>query len=148
MSSEKPIVLFVDDEPAFAQRYVEELEKHFQVVYLTDAGEALNVLVRRATEIKALILDVMMPTPKDVPDSETDDGFETGLWLLQAFRGVPGSRWLMPVVILTNRRTDLIHDGLRRRKIDESGVVVYRKIDMPAFALPRRLQALMEAKRR
>ncbi len=148
MSDQKPVILFVDDEPAFAQRYLEELRKQFEVIYVADASEALEVMRQRLGEIRALVIDVMMPTPEGVSDTDTDDGFETGLWLLQQFRGYPAGDWRMGVIVLTNRRTDLIRDGLRRRGIDEQGVQIYRKIDMPAFALPRRVKGLIESVKR
>lgn len=139
--SKKPRVLYVDDEPALVKFYVQRLESEFDVTFAASAEEGLRELDLRAPDFSAMVLDVMMPPPPDVPDPETDSGFETGLWLLDMFRRKSRNICRFPVTILTNRGVDLVRDGLRRREIVMECVEIHRKLDTPAFALPKLVKA-------
>ena len=127
-------ILFVDDEWFFAARYVQELRKHFKVHFLDRADEVVSFLQANPA-IKALILDIMMPTPEGVSEEDTGKGMDTGLWLLEEIQKQVAT-WPFPVMILTNRNTGGIEQELRLREIPLKYVDVRWKLDTPAFYLP------------
>lgn len=132
----KPKILFVDDDRYFADRYVAHLETLFTVIRIHDAMEVIDYL-QRYDDVKLIILDIMMPTPKGVPTSATDDGMDTGLWLLQELLGALSKR-PTPVLIFTNRKDS----DVMRIRIDEMGlperlVVIRTKRNRGALDLPK-----------
>jgi DNA-binding response OmpR family regulator len=57
---DKPLVLLIDDEVAYANVIGEALKKHgFEVVIAGNAGEALEIFMQ--TKPNLILLDVMMP---------------------------------------------------------------------------------------
>ena len=145
MPDPKLRILYVDDEPNYAKFYVKKLEETYDVTYVEEADQALALLSEQGAAFAAVVLDIMMPVPPETDDAETDSGFETGLWLLDRFRRSSGAVLPFPVVILTNRRVDLIKAGMERRQLDPGSVQIHRKIETPAFALPKLLKAAIEA---
>ncbi len=141
MSEARQRVLYVDDEPNYAKFYVKKVEELFEVTYVEEADKALAILSEQAGSLAAVVLDVMMPVPPGADDHETDSGFETGLWLLDMFQKRNNRQYPFPVVILTNRRVDLIRTGMERRSLDSSVISIHRKIETPAFALPKIIQS-------
>jgi len=137
-------IIFVDDEPFLSQGYVEALKNRFQVDFLVGARDAMNFMRRHGEAIRAAIVDAMMPTPDDAEDHETADGFETGLWLLARVQAELPKIWPIPTVILTNRSTTLVADALRRREIVGDMIEIRRKLETPAFALPKIVQARID----
>ena len=134
-------VLFVDDEPFFAARYIEELEKCFRVHFLNRAVEVLPFLEENPN-VSAVILDIMMPTPEGVDAEVTQEGLDTGLWLLDRMRLL--GTWPFPVMVLTNRNPQVIRKELGERSVPKSFVKVRQKLDTRASALPALVTGLME----
>ena len=130
---EKREILFIDDEPRYAIYYLENLKERFRVETTDNAESALRIL-KTNRNIEALILDVMMPSPKGVPDDLTAAGVETGLWLLQEIKD-NGQRWPIPVMILTHRNLEEVRAGLIERGIREQNVDVRAKLETPAFTV-------------
>ncbi len=130
-------ILFVDDERMTSEGYKTALEKKFEVVYLASAEDGLEYIRRNVKVLSAAVLDVMMPAPSEALEVETCDGFETGLWLLECCQAELAEDWPFPVVILTNRLTSMVREGLSRRSIREDTIDIRRKIETPAFALPK-----------
>lgn len=136
-------ILFVDDEKMASQGYVVALQEEFDVVFILKAEEAFDYVKNHAEEFSGAVIDVMMPPPAGIDDGDTFEGFETGLWLLEKIQRELPTVWPFPVVILTNRLSSLVRDGLRRRDIDETTIEIYRKLETPAFTLPKILSRLI-----
>ena len=132
--SDRPCVLFIDDESFFAKRYKRELEKHFDVVYCDRVAEAYGFLTSQPERFAAIVLDVMMPPPDFVEDAKTAEGYETGLWLLTISRQRTSAEKIHPTVILTNRDVQRVAEGLRRREVDpdDRRLIIRFKADTPA----------------
>ena len=141
MSDATQRILYVDDEPNYAKFYVKKLEELYDVTYVEEADKALAILSEQAGQFAAVVLDIMMPVPPGASDDETDSGFETGLWLLDMFQRSGNRQYPFPVVILTNRRVDLIQAGMERRQLDSRAISIHRKIETPAFALPKLIKS-------
>lgn len=144
MSEARQRVLYVDDEPNYAKFYVKKVEESYDVTYVEEADKALAILSEQSGSLAAVVLDVMMPVPPGADDHETDSGFETGLWLLDMFQRGNNRTYPFPVVILTNRRVDLIRTGMERRNLESSVITIHRKIETPAFALPKIIKGAIE----
>ena len=134
-------VLFVDDEPFFAARYVQALEQEFAVHFLKRADEVIPFL-EESPQVRGVVLDIMMPPPKGVVDDELDGGLNTGIWLLKSMREL--GTWPFPVLILTNRKPQAVVDALRDLKLhDLPFVKVYQKVHVSAPQLPMLLRELL-----
>ena len=128
-------ILFIDDDEWFARRYVEELRKHGYVVYECTRASDVEGYLHEYPEIAGIVLDIMMPTPPGVPPTLTNDGLNTGLWLLERIKDyvVSGPR---PVLIVTNRNPAIVTDRLSQLQFPAELVEIRRKMDTPAFYLP------------
>lgn len=93
------MILFIDNEEARTEPWVEELqEADFDVTFIASADAARHAL--EAPEPPAcVVLDVMIPADGEVPDRETAYGTRTGLWLLERFRAKHPKA---PVIVFTN----------------------------------------------
>jgi len=135
--SEKQKVLFVDDEPMFARAYVEALEKNFDVIYRTNVQDGM-IAIRTLPDLRLLVLDIMMPPPEEVPEEEVEGGLGTGVFMLKQIKSrVISKNRPLPVVILTNRRPDVVEQAVRNQGFTEDFVSIRQKNDTPAFFLPR-----------
>lgn len=137
----KPTLCFVDDDRFYALTWIEKLRENHDVIHCTDAVEAYKRIVADP-KIRCLVLDVMMPTPSGVSESETAEGFETGLWLLKKIHDHVRKRPL-PVVILSNRDVDRIVSQVEPLKLPEGLVVIRRKLDTQRRALVEIVQNLL-----
>jgi PAS domain S-box-containing protein len=62
LTGENDLILLVDDEPLVLQTTRITLESHaYRVVVAHDGAEALNVLAQFGREVRAIVLDMMMP---------------------------------------------------------------------------------------
>lgn len=140
-------VLFIDDEEFFARRYIENLRDHGFKVHYCERAEDAHGYIDQNPAISAIILDIMMPTPTNVSGSVTNNGLDTGLWLLGQLKDYVVSK-PRPVLILTNRDPQAVEEGAKRLEFPDSLVSVTRKIETPAFYLPDRLGAFLMGARR
>jgi CheY-like chemotaxis protein len=140
-------ILFIDDEEFFAQRYIERLkEQDFAVHYCADADDARMLLESRPS-INAIILDIMMPTPRGVPGTLTEEGLSTGLWLLDQVKDYVYHK--RPLLVLTNRNPHVVEERLASLEFPEWLFEVRRKVETPAFFLPGHLaNFLAEARKK
>jgi len=138
----KPKLLFVDDEKYFSTRYLEALAENFEVEHRAGAGEALQYLKHEGLPA-AMVLDIMMPTPQGVPESETNHGLDTGIWLLKELKSI-WNPWRLPVFILTNRRLDSVRERLAGLALPEAYLRLNAKVETPAFYLTGAVQALID----
>jgi CheY-like chemotaxis protein len=130
-------ILFIDDEAFFSTRYIEELEKNYRVAFCESAIEAIR-LIREIDEFRAIILDIQMPPPQGISPQVTNDGVDTGLWLLKEVREIIIQRPL-PVVILTNRIPHIVENGVIRLVFPEQLIEVRQKTDTTTKKLVERV---------
>jgi CheY-like chemotaxis protein len=136
----RPAILFVDDEPFFAARYIDALERRYRVHFLNRAVEVLPFLEENP-KVRAVVLDIMMPTPDGVDHLLTQEGLDTGLWILDQMRSL--GTWPLPVMILTNRNPDAIRGELVTRRLSDRHVRVRQKLETRAAELPGLLDEFM-----
>jgi len=127
-------ILFVDDEPHYAIKYREALEKQFSVPFCDNANEAL-LYIQNHDELRLVVLDIMMPTPEGIDAIETNNGDETGLWMIQKCKEILSNRPL-PILALTNRNRQPILDKLTEFHLPTGLIEVRRKLETPARDLP------------
>lgn len=121
----KKHVLFVEDDAFFARPYREALEEVFDVTFISDAGDAVYAIKNRK-DLSALVLDVMMPTPKGIASTATDAGFETGIWILRETRSqIMDCR--IPVVVISNRSVAVVQRAVTRIDFNPRELVVVRQ---------------------
>lgn len=139
-------ILFVDDDRFFARTYTEQLEEAGFVVHYCQYGAEIPRFIDEHPNIRAIILDIMMPTPEGIRPSVTNNGLDTGLWLLGEIREdvvhVP-----RPVLILTNRSPLALEERLPGLDMPNSVLQVRRKSETPAEELPRHIENLIRGAR-
>ena len=121
------MIVFIDDDRFYADRWIERLRDRFTVEHFTNADAAI-LHIRSATGVKGVVLDVMMPSPLSATDEETNRGHDTGLWLLEQI-----SEWVseneVPVIVLTNRDPDYVEARVNALKFVPGLVVVRKKLE-------------------
>lgn len=96
-----PKILFIDDEPEWCGPYLEVLHQGFEVIVKHHAQAALDY-VESHQDIEGIIIDVMMPTPINVSSTKTNNGLDTGVWVIEQLHGyIVAAK--CPVVVVTNR---------------------------------------------
>jgi DNA-binding response OmpR family regulator len=94
------MILFVDDEPEYVENVIYEMKAlGLEVKFCSTVDEALEALTVFEANIKAIVLDVMIPHGDSFTAIETDDNLTTGLRLLERIRAMGVGA---PVVLLTN----------------------------------------------
>lgn len=136
-------VLFVEDDRFWARSYIAELQAFgFDVVYARNAGDAVK-LIENVLDFDAVILDVMMPTPEGVPDSTTEEGLSTGLWVLERIQ-----QYIVPrriaIWILTNRSLPTINEKISSMSADVRELVTAnKKSEVSSMLVPPYLEAMI-----
>jgi len=139
-------ILFIDDEEYKTVRYRQHLERRGSVVHYCERAEDAKQRMDDNPNINAIILDIMMPTPQGVSDAVTNQGQDTGLWLLVKIEEYVLSK-PRPVLILTNRNVQAVEEGLKVLKLPPFLVDVRRKCETRAVDLPDRLETFLAAAR-
>lgn len=140
-------ILFVEDDRFWARAYIAELQDYgFEVVYARNASDAVK-LIEDVLDFDAVILDVMMPTPDSVPESTTEEGLSTGLWVLECIQ-----QYLVPrqisIWILTNRELPTIAKKIESMPAEVRELVTAnKKIETSSILVPTYLQAMIERNR-
>jgi len=137
-----PKILFIDDEGFFARPYIERLEKLFTVDFSDSASEGLEN-IRSRDEHKAIVLDIMMPSPTGIASTVTKDGLATGLWMLGEIKEIVIKRPL-PVIILTNRALNIVEDAVSALEFPDVLVQILPKSQTPNFVLPKKVQLMVD----
>lgn len=105
-------VLFIDDERHKLAYYIEAVEEaDYEVEFCETAALGLARLRERCAEFDLVILDVQMPTPGGITPVDTNNGLETGFWLLRQARELIETNTL-PVIIFSNRSLDVLDTAL------------------------------------
>lgn len=136
----KQKIAFVDDDNFYAAAWIETLRERFVVDHY-DKAEVARRAIPGTPSIKCIILDVMMPTPSEVPADETSNGNETGLWLLKELRGFVRESNI-PVIVLTNRVIEAVREKIDGMRFPEELISVHFKLETPR----RRLVELVRDK--
>jgi CheY-like chemotaxis protein len=135
-------ILFIDDEPFFASRYVEELEKRY-TVHFRDSAEAGLKAFDEHEAVGCVVLDIMMPPPEGVTLASTGDGLDTGLWVLETLKDKLIER-RAPVIILTNRMASHVEETINGLGFPDGFIEVRSKIETPRFYLPHAIGRLLD----
>jgi len=130
----KDEIILVDDEKFYAGTYRDALASQFVVHYRDTAHDAVGCLAEHSN-VRALVLDIMMPVPEGVSAAVTERGLTTGLWLLQHIKETVIG-YSIAVIVLTNRNPDVLAGPLKELEIPDYLVEVRAKCDTPAFLLP------------
>jgi CheY-like chemotaxis protein len=136
----KPQVIFVDDDVFFAQGYVEALEESFTVHVCITASDAV-ALVKQNLDLCAAVLDVMMPSPREV-DNITEQGLDTGLWVLSEIKKDVISRNIV-VLLLTNRSVGYVEAATGQMGFPAGLIHVRSKVETARRSLPILLKSLI-----
>jgi CheY-like chemotaxis protein len=138
-------VLFIDDETNFATNYLDALtEFGYEVIHRDSADGGLAYLHNHAVEIDLVVLDIQMPTPIGVTSVATNDGLDTGIWLLGEARDLLEESTL-PVLVLSNRAKVAL-EGLIAEKVmllNQRLVRVTTKTVTSAKKLPPMVQSIL-----
>jgi CheY-like chemotaxis protein len=121
------MILFIDDDRFYADRWIERLRSRYEVQHFTDADAAI-AFIRTSSGVRGIVLDVMMPVPESATDEETSRGYDTGLWLLEQI-----GQWVadneVPVIVLTNRDPEHVVERVNGLQFAPGLVVVRKKLD-------------------
>ena len=134
-------IVFIDDQPYFAKRYLEKLEERYTVKYFERVEDGIKH-VQGSAPVDAVVLDMMMPPPRGMNDALQEEGLATGLWVLNQVR----SRVLeqpMPVLMLTYRALDIVHAGVKELAFPRRYVDVRGKDDVRADRICLVIEQLM-----
>ena len=94
------MILFVDDEKHYVQNILDELDLlDVRYTFCSGVDAAIEVIRTRASEIDAVVCDVMMPSGHAFTAEETEDNLITGLRFLARIRELGYKRL---VLLLTN----------------------------------------------
>lgn len=97
----KNLILLVDDDKLPMKFYVKALaQSGFKVKHYSEPDGALAFVEEKGSQIKAAILDVMMPPGEAYEGEDTKEGLRTGVFLWRDVKRL--CRQDMPIVILTN----------------------------------------------
>lgn len=125
----KNLVLFVDDDKLPMKYYVEALKRSgLKVKYCLDVDNALEFIKEKDYQIRAVVLDIMMPPGKAYMHEDTKCGLRTGVFLLKDIRkSYPNT----PIVVLTN-----VRNPKTLEEFEESDLLkIAFKPNFPPFAL-------------
>lgn len=134
-------ILFIDDELYHVRDYIAEVTKDHEITHCEDAGDAMSIL-QDSEEVDGIILDIQMPTPKDTAPVSTGDGVDTGLWLLKEERENLIERTI-PILVLTNRRPDLIREKIRVLDFPEMLIDVVQKAHVSCHQVRVKIGAML-----
>jgi CheY-like chemotaxis protein len=137
----KKRVLFIDDEPFFAEPYIRELARSFEVILEETAIGAIDS-VNSVRTWDAIILDIMMPSPEG-RQGATADGLDTGLWILSQIYDTAIAQNI-PVIILTNRNLQRVMEVVDLLDCPEGLISVRPKIETPRFVLPHLVRSVVD----
>lgn len=141
-------ILFVDDEIYFMVPYVQALERVAEVCVVNDAAEAVDKIKTNAVEQQyhLLILDVMMPSPRDW-EARTANGLLTGVEVLiecqDAITAVN-----LPVLILTNHRLEEVKSRVAQLGLPQGLVEVRAKLGTPARMVATLVKQILDERER
>lgn len=130
------MILFVDDERRHISSYVSELEElGYRVVCENSVDQALQFLNNNRSNLKLIILDIMMPPGRSFKKMDTDEGRRTGVYF---FEQVKERAPELPVIVLTNVSDDDVLDRLR----DEENCWYFQKKDYLPYEIAQEVKRI------
>lgn len=139
------MVLFVDDELYRAHYYLEELRNAFgqELVLFRETLDEAEQELQRHTDIRVLLLDIMMPPKSGWDSSEVEDGLSSGIKFMED-NALFLQKNKVAVIILTNRDVNKIMESVEATKPRLWSVEVHQKTQTPAWLLPTIVQRHMK----
>ena len=129
-----PRIVFIDDQPAALRYYIRALEdKGYEITILSSSDAAWEFFGEPRDDVKAVILDVMMPEGSHVKDPS--HGMATGIYLIRRILMQEvvhkRSKTNIPIAVLTNRNIREVMDDVRTLVGNEyvSNLKVWSKLD-------------------
>ncbi|MBW4478664.1 MAG: response regulator [Tolypothrix brevis GSE-NOS-MK-07-07A] len=131
------MILFVDDERRRMDSYVQDLIlSGHEIEFKSDVDSALEFFVDNQTQIKLLILDIMMPTGESFDDDQTHYGLRTGIAFYQKIREQNPS---LPTIIFTNVSDENLAEEISRG----SNVLFCQKDNFLPFELEKEVRKIL-----
>lgn len=131
------MILFVDDEKRRMDSYVQDLVlSGHKVEFKSDVDSALEFFAENRTQIKLLILDIMMPTGESFDDAQTDYGLRTGIAFYHNIREQNPS---LPTIIFTNVSDEKLAEEISRG----SNVLFCQKDNFLPFELEKEVRKIL-----
>ncbi|MEH2254723.1 response regulator [Nostoc sp.] len=131
------MILFVDDERRRMDSYVQDLVlSGHEVEFKSDVDSALKFFVDNQTQIKLLILDIMMPTGNSFDEDQTHYGLRTGIAFYQKIREQNPS---LPTIIFTNVSDENLAEEISR----DSSVLFCQKDNFLPFELEKEVRKIL-----
>lgn len=132
------MILVVDDEKRTLDSYLQELAlSGFEVRYESSVDEGLKFLEMNATEVKLLILDVMMPSGEAFDDDATEKGLRTGVYFYERVRKTNEQ---LPIMIFTN----VVDDGVRRKFEQDKYCRFFQKEELLPYELAETVRDVLQ----
>ena len=110
----------------------------YEVIVKKDVDSAFEYLLKNHSEVKLLILDVLMSSGTITQNIDTEDGVKTGLRFLEKIREKFDPR--TPVLIFTN--THISDDIKTEIQEDLKANILYKEDNLP-FELVEEIQAIL-----
>jgi CheY-like chemotaxis protein len=132
-------ILFVDDEPRKIDSFISELRSTgYEVVVKKDVDSAFEYLLKNHSEVKLLILDIIMLSGIVTQNMDTEDGVKTGLRFLEKVREKFDTS--TPVLIFTNTH---VNDNIAKEIYEDPKVNILYKEDYLPFELAEKVQDIL-----
>src|SRR5437899_8291822 len=109
-------IIWVDDEPLWGERHIEELRRFNWTVYPFDNVDDADTNYDSLTGVNGVVLDINMPWGTLFTEEMTSKGLTTGIKLLGLWRDRLIAR-KQPVFVLTNRDVDAVEAEIAKLKI-------------------------------
>lgn len=102
------MIIYVEDDLTVADLWAFELqEAGYKVITLRTPDEVLDRLKDIPTDLKAIIVDIMLPLGTSIDAVEGQSGLRTGLVLIEKIRQICKEKlgkWI-PIIVVTIRNT-------------------------------------------
>jgi CheY-like chemotaxis protein len=132
------MILFVDDEKRRMDSYVQDLVlSGHEVEFKSDVDSALEFFADNRTQIKLLILDIMMPTGESFDDDQTRYGLRTGIAFYRKIREQNPS---LSTIIFTN----VSDENLAEEISIGSNVLFCQKDNFLPFELEKEVRKILK----
>jgi len=138
-SPSKGTVLMIDDDEWPTKFYETALlRRDFKVERCTDPDTAYEFAKENKGNLRAIVLDVMMPPGERYKNRDTDDGLKTGILLYQDLRGIIKPN--LPIVVLTN-----VWNRETLKTLPEGeGLRIAEKLDVPPLELAMLVEEMID----
>jgi CheY-like chemotaxis protein len=131
------MIVFIDDDRRYIQDYIEELRSFgYDALQQYNVDEALDFVVKKQTEIKLVVLDMMIPSGERLKDKDKDHGRRTGELFLVELEKVIG-KIPFPCIFFTHVNIDHLNSKFNCQKL--------QKEEYTPYELAKEINELMKA---